>query len=55
MANASAAHPAAIEFTHGHPLALALVAEVLGSYLNVAGLPLARLLQTLAELDGHLG
>jgi septum formation protein len=33
----------------------ALVAEVLGSYLNVAGLPLARLLQTLAELDGHLG
>lgn len=25
----AAAHPAAIEFTHGHPLALALVAEVL--------------------------
>ncbi|MBU0609419.1 MAG: septum formation protein Maf [Armatimonadetes bacterium] len=29
----------------------ALVAEVIGSYLNVVGLPLARLLQTLAEVD----
>ena len=29
-----------------------LVAEVIGSYLNVVGLPLARLMQTLADVGG---
>lgn len=33
----------------------ALVAEVIGSYLNVVGLPLARLLQTLADVGGQSG